>query len=66
MTAVQNADRIWLIPQKFWAATKGVPQEEVDQLVDRLMCLAESRDFDALRKYDFISIGDKYLERNAS
>jgi len=64
MTAAELADRIWFNPQKFWAATKGVPQEEVDRLVDRLMRLAESRDLDALRRYDFISIGD-YLDRKA-
>ncbi len=51
------ADRVWLNPQKFWAATKGMTQEERDQLIDDLMYLAEARDFQALERFEYILIG---------
>jgi hypothetical protein len=66
MTAIENPERIWLLPQKYWAATKGVPQEEVDRLMEELMKLAETRNFERLRRYDFISIGRPYANRRAS
>jgi hypothetical protein len=43
-----------LNPQKFWAATKGMTPEEIDQLLDDLMYLAEMRDFHALERLNFI------------
>ena len=52
MTAAPT-DRIWILPQKFWAATKSVPQEQVDTLMEELMRLAESRNLEALRRYMF-------------
>ncbi len=55
MTAA--VDRVWLNPQKFWAATKGMTQEEIEQLLDDLMYLAEKRDFQALKRFEYILIG---------
>ncbi len=57
MTTAPVADRVWLNPQKFWAATKGMTQEEIEQLLDDLMYLAEARDFQALKRFEYILIG---------
>jgi len=54
---------IWLNPPKFWAATRNMSPEQVDSLMDILFFLAETRNLDALRKYDFIGIGHSYLRR---
>jgi hypothetical protein len=37
--------------------TKNMPEEEVEQWFDRVYRLAEQRDFDALREFEFISVG---------
>jgi len=52
---------IWLNPPKFWAATKDMSPQQVDSLMDTLFFLAEIRNLDALRKFDFIGIGHSYL-----
>jgi hypothetical protein len=52
---------IWFNPPKFWAATKDLSPQQVDSLMDTLFFLAEIRDLDALRKFDFIGIGHAYL-----
>jgi len=52
---------IWLNPPKFWAATKDMSPKQVDSLMDTLFFLAEIRNLDALRKFDFIGIGHAYL-----
>lgn len=52
---------IWLNPPKFWAATKDMSPQQVDSLMDTLFFLAENRNLDALRKFDFIGIGHSYL-----
>jgi hypothetical protein len=52
-----QVDRVWLVPQKFWSATKGMSAEETEKLVDRLMSLSEVGDFATLQKFDFIVIG---------
>ena len=57
MMTAAVADRVWLNPQKFWAATKGMTQEEIEQLLDDLMYLAEARDFHALERFEYILIG---------
>jgi cytochrome c1 len=64
MTAAERAS-IWLNPPKFWSATKDMPEEEVDQLVEYLMLLAEQRDIDGLMKFEFISIFDPDTGRAA-
>ena len=49
-------ERIWLNPPKFWAATKNMPPADVDRLMDELFHLAEKRDLEALKRYDFIVV----------
>jgi hypothetical protein len=58
-------DRIWFNPPKFWAATQGMSKEQIDQWMDQIWQLAERFDADALRKYDFITIGNPYRKNAA-
>jgi hypothetical protein len=53
-------ERIWFFPNKFWAATKGMPAEEVSKLMEEVEGYAEARNFEALRKYPFVFVGDPY------
>jgi len=66
MTTAPVPDRVWLNPQKFWAATKGMSNDEVERLIGDLMYLAEVHDFDALRRFDYIMIGVPGIKRNAA
>jgi len=59
----EQKDRVWLIPQKFWSATKQMSAEEADKLVEHLVSLSELRDFQALEKFDFIFIGKPGVEQ---
>ncbi|HYB76877.1 MAG TPA: hypothetical protein VEE85_01640 [Candidatus Bathyarchaeia archaeon] len=61
MTSVDQPEPIWLNPPKFWAATRNMSKQQVDTLMDTLFFLAEIRNLDALRKFDFIGIGHAYL-----
>jgi len=54
-------ETIWFNPPKFWAATKNMSPQQVDSLMDTLFFLAEIRNLDALRKFEFIGIGPAYL-----
>ncbi len=59
MNTSRTEERIWLNPPKFWAATKDMSSEEVDRLFEQLIRLAEIRDLEALKKYDFILLGGR-------
>ncbi len=62
-----NSDRIWFSPPKFWAATKDVPPDEADRVLDQVLQLAANRNLDLLQRFEFISIGDKWMRtRKAS
>lgn len=61
---VTNTDRVWLIPQKFWSATKEMSAEEADQLVERLMSLSAVGDYETLQKFDFIVVGKSSWSRS--
>ena len=60
-----HTDRVWLVPQRFWSATKEMSVEETERLIEHLMFLSEVRDFVSLRKFDFIVVGKVELNRNA-
>jgi hypothetical protein len=61
LTAEQdNRNRIWFFPNKFWAATKGMPADEVTRLMEEVEKLAEAKDVEALKKYPFVYVGDPY------
>jgi len=59
MNTSGSDDRIWLNPPKFWAATKNMPPADVDRLMDKLFHLAEARDVEALKQYDFILVAGR-------
>lgn len=58
-----NELRVWLLPHLYWKQTKGMRAEEIDELMSEVERLAEARDFDALRKYAFIYIGENCHRR---
>lgn len=66
MMTAAVADRIWLNPQKFWAATKGMSEQEVERLIEDLMYLAEMRNFEALERFDYILIGMPTISRRVA
>jgi len=64
-TEVGQRERIWFFPHKFWQATKGMPKEEVNRLMSKVEEAAEAKDFDALKKYPFVYVGDPYRNNAA-
>ena len=56
MTSPQ-AVRICLNAPKFWIATKGMSESDVEVLVEDLMQMAQEQRIAELSLYDFISIG---------
>ncbi len=60
MVAEYYPDRIWFYPQKFWAATRNMDKQQADELRQRIQHMAEERDLDGLRQFDFIYIGNPY------
>jgi len=59
-------ERVWLVPQRFWSATKEMSVEETERLIEHLMHLSTIRDFESLRKFDFIVVGTPPLSRSAA
>jgi hypothetical protein len=50
--------RVWLVPQKFWAATRNMQPEQADSLLQRVSDLAARNQIDALHQFDFIIVGN--------
>jgi hypothetical protein len=65
MVEDETIDLIWFLPHKFWAATRDMPKQHADRLLEEVIELAEARDLDALRKYDFVSLENPYRRRVA-
>jgi len=65
-TDTTQRDRIWFFPHKFWQATKGIPKEEVNRLMSQVEEEAKAKNFDALKKYPFVFVGDPYRNGNAA
>lgn len=61
MTGVQQQERIWFHPSKFWGATKDMPPEQVERLWESVLQLAAAHNFEALRRYEFIHVGSAQL-----
>lgn len=59
-------ERIWFFPHKFWQATKGMPEEQVSQLMLEVERHAADKNFEALRRYNFVFVGDPYKGHNAA
>jgi len=60
-----QTDRVWLLPQKFWSATKEMRAEEIESLMECLMDFSASRDFESLEKFDFIVVGNPHINNAA-
>jgi len=43
-------------PPKFWSATKGMTQPEIERMMHEIMDSVEKGDFGALSKYDFVAV----------
>ncbi|HEY4959338.1 MAG TPA: hypothetical protein VFC15_02315 [Candidatus Limnocylindrales bacterium] len=61
---INQRERIWFFPDKFWQATKGMPQDEVSKLMAEVEQYAEAKNVEALRKYPFVFVGDPYKDHN--
>ncbi len=60
-------DRIWFYPPKFWAATRFMSRQQVEALKEEVWRMAEQKDLEGLRRFDFIYIGNPYKrEKKAS
>ena len=57
---INHRERIWFFPNKFWQATKGMPAEEVNKLMEEVEKYAEAKNLEALKKYPFVFVGDPY------
>ena len=42
---VSHRERIWFFPHKFWQATKGMPKDDVAQLMSKVEEEARSQGF---------------------
>ena len=61
---INQRERIWFFPDKFWQATKGMPKDEVSKLMAEVEQYAEAKDVEALKKYPFVFVGDPYKDQN--
>jgi hypothetical protein len=61
---INQRERIWFFPDKFWQATKGMPQDEVCKLMEEVERYAEAKDVEALKRYPFVFVGDPYKDQN--
>jgi len=59
-TESDHRNRIWFFPDKFWQATKNMPQEEAASLMAEVEQYAAAGDLKALSKYSFVFVGDPY------
>ncbi len=57
--------RIWFHPPQFWAATRNMKPEAVDELMQLVYDLAQMRNLDALHQFTFITIEDPGQQRKA-
>jgi hypothetical protein len=62
----EQPERIWFYPPKFWAQTRQMSQEEIDDLMNRIWRMAEQRDLQGLRQFDFIYVGNPYPRTQVS
>ena len=64
-TDTEPRNRIWFFPHKFWEATKNMPKEQAANLMAEVEGYAAAGDFQALRKYPFVVVGDPYKRNRA-
>ena len=61
---VNQRERIWFFPDKFWQATKHMPPEQAEALMQEVERYAAAKDVQALKKYPFVFVGDPYKKRS--
>ena len=61
---INQRERIWFFPDKFWQATKGMAQDEVSRLMEEVERYAEAKDVEALKQYPFVFVGDPYKDQS--
>jgi hypothetical protein len=59
-------NRIWFFPDKFWQATKNMPENEASSLMAEVERYAAAGDVQALSKYPFVFVGDPYKKKRRS
>jgi hypothetical protein len=65
-TETDHRNRIWFFPDKFWQATKNMPQDEAANLMAEVERYAAAGDVQALSKYPFVFVGDPYKKKKTS
>jgi hypothetical protein len=55
--------KIWFNPSRLWRATKDLSPVQAEELMDRISTLCECRDFESLKDYDFIRVGQYHEVR---
>jgi hypothetical protein len=58
-----HRERIWFFPDKFWQATKNMPETEAASLMAEVESYAAAGDVQALSKYPFVFVGDPYKKK---
>jgi hypothetical protein len=58
-----HRNRIWFFPDKFWRATKNMPENEASKLMEEVERYAAAGDVQALSKYPFVFVGDPYKKK---
>ena len=62
---INQRERIWFFPDKFWRATKNMPPDEASNLMAEVERYAAAGDVQALRKYPFVVVGDPYKKKQS-
>jgi hypothetical protein len=58
-----HRERIWFFPDKFWQATKDMPKDEAENLMEEVERYAAAGDVKALSKFPFVFVGDPYKKK---
>jgi hypothetical protein len=58
-----HRNRIWFFPDKFWRATRNMPENEASKLMEEVERYAAAGDVQALSKYPFVFVGDPYKKK---
>ena len=56
-----SVPRIWLDPPRFWAATEHLTERDKADLFEQVWRLAERRDYQGLRRFDFVRLTGEAL-----
>jgi len=63
---VNQRERIWFFPDKFWQATKDMSPDQVSGLMEEVERYAAAKDVQALKKYPFVYVGDPYKKSKSA